>query len=104
MGIGITQLFRLESSRSRVQISDRYINLQNEPDLHAVHRFGKPVGAVFIALGIFTVAFGAFRFFLVQYSLTKNHYPATRLSVGLLAAAILMLLVVVFGMILKTAS
>lgn len=104
MGIGITQLFRLEAYKSRVKVSDRYINIESDPDSHAVRRLGKPVGAVFIVLGIATVVFGAFRFFLVQHSLTKNHYPATRLSIAVLVLVILLLLIVVFGMIIKTAT
>lgn len=104
MGIGITQLFRLESATSRVKVSDRYINLAAETPLRPVRHYGKPVGAIFIILGICTVLFGAFRFFLVQYTLTKNQYPATRLSIGILVLVILMLLTVVLGMIIKSAT
>ena len=41
------------------------------------------------------------RYFQVQYFLTKDYYPATRLSIFVLISIILAIVVVTFGLVLK---
>lgn len=42
---------------------------------------GKPVGGLFIMLGVTMLALGTSRYFRVQYYLTKNEFPPARFSV-----------------------
>lgn len=106
LGIGITQLFRLEKPNSKIQTSSTVIPLSRTPhngeNSQIITRFGKPLGSVFIVLGMLTLLFGMKRYFQVQYFLTKDYYPATRLSIFVLISIILAIVVVTFGLVLKT--
>lgn len=84
LGIGVTQLFRLNSKSGS-----------------GVHEYGKPLGAIFIILGIATLLLGFSRFFHVQALLTKNHFPATRLSILSLIVAVVALIIATFGLVIK---
>ena len=106
LGIGITQLFRLEKPNSKIHTSSTVIPLSRAPhngeNSQIITRFGKPLGSIFIILGILTLVFGMKRYFQVQYFLTKDFYPATRLSIFVLISIILAIVVVTFGLVLKT--
>jgi len=93
IGIGVTQLFRLQ---------DKDANSKSNNDSHALKRFGKPLGSVFVILGIITLVFGSVRFFKVQRMLTRNYYPATRLALVLLIATVLIIILITLVVVLKT--
>jgi uncharacterized membrane protein YidH (DUF202 family) len=101
IGIGITQLARLEakstSGSSSIMVQDITINLKKRHS--ALTTFGKPLGLIFLLLGILTLVFGFLRFFKVQAMLTRNYYPASRLSVAFLIAILFAVIVVTFGII-----
>lgn len=88
LGIGITQLFRLNKDSSPKALLD-------------VTNYGKPLGSSFIVLGIVTLLFGFSRFFQVQSLLTKNYFPATRLFMFFLIGALVSLILVSFGLVLR---
>ncbi|RCK59334.1 hypothetical protein Cantr_07778 [Candida viswanathii] len=101
LGIGITQLFRLEKPHSKILTSSSVLPLR-DTNSDIILRAGKPLGAVFIILGIITLIFGMNRYFQVQFFLQKDYYPATRLSIFLLIAVILIIVVTTFIIVLKT--
>lgn len=100
IGIGITQLFRLEDKQSTVQLNNWTIQLDNSSEVIA--KFGKPLGCIFIILGIITLLFGVTRFFNVQQMLVKNYYPAARLTVVVLISLLLVVTVCTFTMIVSS--
>lgn len=101
LGIGITQLFRLEKPNSKIKTTNSLISLENSNN-DIILKAGKPLGSIFIILGIITLIFGMNRYFQVQFFLTKDYYPATRLSIFLLITVILTIVITTFAIILKT--
>lgn len=63
-------------------------------------RFARPLGAVMIALGMFTLGVGALRYFLVQDALIRGVYPVARISASVLSFVLLAIILVVFVIIL----
>ncbi|CAN3357680.1 hypothetical protein DICA3_C13366 [Diutina catenulata] len=102
IGIGVTQLFRLESKATEVQVNYGIVKLDHKDDKSQVIRaYGKPLGSVFIILGILTLIFGMHRFFHVQQSLTGGFYPASRLGIMTLILAVAVVVLVTFVMVVK---
>lgn len=101
LGIGITQLFRLEKPHSKILTSSSSLPLKDSNN-DIILKAGKPLGSIFIILGIITLIFGMNRYFQVQYFLTKDYYPATRFSIFTLISVILFIVVTTFAIILKT--
>ncbi|EER35980.1 predicted protein [Candida tropicalis MYA-3404] len=101
LGIGITQLFRLEKPNSKIKTTNSLISLENSNN-DIILKAGKPLGSIFIILGIITLIFGMNRYFQVQFFLTKDYYPATRLSIFLLITVILTIVITTFAIVLKT--
>ncbi|KAI5969652.1 hypothetical protein CANMA_001315 [Candida margitis] len=102
IGIGVTQLFRLEKPGTRVHTSDRIIELASDHKSDDLKRYGKPLGSIFIILGILTLIMGFRRYFHVQRLLTESYYPAARLGIGVLLFLILSVILVTLAMILQT--
>lgn len=100
IGVGVTQLFRIEDKSANAILDGSHILFNTKADF-SIHKFGKPLGGTFIALGISTLLFGLFRFFQVQSMLTKNYYPASRLSIFLLICIILAIILITLVMTLK---
>lgn len=92
IGIGITQLFRLndpvDESPSPLLL---YVFESKNP---SIHKYGKPLGSIFVILGILTLILGANRYFTVQSMLIHNKFPATRL--GILSLIVLIALIIIF--------
>ncbi|EDK45202.1 hypothetical protein PVL30_002878 [Lodderomyces elongisporus] len=102
LGIGVTQLFRLDKNDTTVRTTNNIIMLMNSKDGDELVRYGKPLGAIFIVLGILTLLLGFYRFFLVQKFLTINYYPAARVGIAILLFLVLAVVLVTFGMVVKT--
>lgn len=104
IGVGVTQLFRLENKSTKVDINDSTIPLADDKlgKGKAIDKYGKPLGSIFIILGIITLLMGFVRFYQVQHMLTKNYYPATRLSIMTLIVLILVVVIITFVMVLKS--
>ncbi|KAK6460117.1 hypothetical protein DFJ63DRAFT_315990 [Scheffersomyces coipomensis] len=102
IGIGVTQLFRLEDKTSSVHVNDSILILSNDDKSITINKYGKPLGSTFIILGIITLLFGVSRFFQVQSMLTKNYYPASRLSILSLIIVVLGVILVTFYMVLES--
>ncbi|ORZ00710.1 hypothetical protein BCR43DRAFT_485671 [Syncephalastrum racemosum] len=75
VGVGITQLFRLDRA------------VEHDPTLRTL---GKPVGLLFIIMAMLFLVFAFVRYFHSQTTMTKGYFPATRGTV--LFTAILSLL------------
>ncbi|KAJ8652942.1 hypothetical protein O0I10_011404 [Lichtheimia ornata] len=79
VGVGITQLFRLQET--------------------AIQRIGQLLGVGFILMGALYLALGCTRFFHAQSAMTKGYFPATRgiimTTFGVTLAALTILLVIV---------
>lgn len=105
LGIGVTQLFRLEDKATKVKINNTTLALSDDAldKGKSIIKYGKPLGSLFIIIGIITLLLGFLRFFQVQYMLTKSYYPAARLSILALVVAILVVVIITFVMIVKTA-
>ncbi len=67
-----------------------------------MQRFARPLGAVMIGLGLFTLFVGIGRYFLVQDALIRGVYPVARVSTSVLSVAIFAIAVVVFVIIVVT--
>lgn len=65
-----------------------------------LERFARPLGAVMIILGLYTLVVGVIRYFMVQDALIRGVYPVARISAGLLSFMMLALVIVVFVIIL----
>lgn len=100
IGIGITQLFKLQKD-SKVQIHGRIINL-DIGDTNHFEKYGKPLGAIFISLGIVSLVFGFLRYFQVQHLLVYNYYPATRKSMFVLVSAIILIIIATLVIVVRT--
>ncbi|KAI5954623.1 hypothetical protein KGF54_002399 [Candida jiufengensis] len=94
LGIGVTQLFRLEKPNTKVHTTNSIILLANDLKGDDLKKYGKPLGAIFIIIGILTLLFGFNRYFYVQKLLTKNFYPATRLGIMVLIFLIISVILV----------
>lgn len=106
IGIGITQLFRLEDKSTDVNINNTTIELNDDSKQKgkSIIKYGKPLGSAFVSIGILTLLIGFVRFFQVQYMLTKDYYPASRLSILLLVVLILVIVLITFFMVVKTTT
>ncbi|KAL1926743.1 hypothetical protein VTP01DRAFT_5389 [Rhizomucor pusillus] len=86
VGVGITQLFRLDRA------------VEHDPDLRT---WGRPVGLMFILMAICFLMFAFIRYFHSQTAMTKGYFPASRGIVifttmsSLFALAVLLLAVIV---------
>jgi uncharacterized membrane protein YidH (DUF202 family) len=102
IGVAVTQLFRLNSSISSKEISNRSTESSSSPshlasstyDLAAVtttsidngsrlRNLGKPLGATFIGIGMLVLFVGFHRYFESQYWIIRGRFPASRGSVAL---------------------
>ncbi|TBU46270.1 hypothetical protein BD309DRAFT_954556 [Dichomitus squalens] len=63
-------------------------------------RYARPLGAVMIGLGIYTLVVGVSRYFIVQDALIRGVYPVARVSTVLLSFALLSFIIAVFVIIL----
>ncbi|KAI0823163.1 hypothetical protein BC628DRAFT_1291313, partial [Trametes gibbosa] len=79
-GVALVQLFTLSAETA---------------DTHS-QRFARPLGAVMIALGMFTLGVGVMRYFVVQDALIRGVYPVARISASVLSFTLLSLILVVF--------
>ena len=61
-----------------------------------MQRFARPLGAVMIGLGLFTLFVGVGRYFLVQDALIRGVYPVARVSTSVLSVTIFAFVIVVF--------
>jgi uncharacterized membrane protein YidH (DUF202 family) len=68
-GVGVTQLFKLVKDAKQ----DTFIA-----------RIGKPIGALFVLIGVLCVLMGMFRFFRTQHLLKEDKYPPAKLTVSIL--------------------
>lgn len=92
IGIGITQLFRLNDPVD--ETPSPLLMEVFESKTPSIHQYGKPLGTIFVILGIVTLIIGANRYFTVQAMLINNKFPATRL--GILSLIILIALIIIF--------
>ncbi|CDO74274.1 hypothetical protein BN946_scf184647.g3 [Trametes cinnabarina] len=83
-GVALVQLFTLSAATTHKD----------------TERFARPLGAVMIILGLFTLAVGIVRYFVVQDSLIRGVYPVARVTTTVLSFIMLALIIVVFVIIL----
>ncbi|RCH97611.1 hypothetical protein CU098_009154 [Rhizopus stolonifer] len=79
VGIGITQLFRLEKSMSK--------NPTREPSI--LWFDGKMTGLLFIVIGMLFLAFACIRYFHVQAALVHGYFPSSRSTVAIASCVLL---------------
>ncbi|EIW59738.1 uncharacterized protein TRAVEDRAFT_71689 [Trametes versicolor FP-101664 SS1] len=84
-GVGLVQLFSLSASTA------------HKTDLE---QFARPLGAVMIGIGLFTLGVGVVRYFLVQNALVRGVYPVARVSTTALSFFVLVMVIAVFIVIL----
>ncbi|KAI7858121.1 hypothetical protein BDC45DRAFT_434301 [Circinella umbellata] len=63
VGVGITQLFRLDRA------------VEHDPELRT---WGRPVGLMFIGISMVFLCFASIRYFHSQTTMTKGYFPASR--------------------------
>ncbi|KAI0761999.1 hypothetical protein BD413DRAFT_453716, partial [Trametes elegans] len=77
-GVALVQLFMLSA------VTNQHLE-----------RYARPLGAVMIVLGLFTLAIGVLRYFLIQDALIRGKYPVARLSTSVLSFVMLAIVIVV---------
>ncbi|KAH9892010.1 hypothetical protein C8Q73DRAFT_649598 [Cubamyces lactineus] len=82
-GVALVQLFTLSAATNK-----------------HMERFARPLGALMIIIGLFTLAVGVARYFMVQDALIRGVYPVARISTTALSFIMLSLVIVVFVIIL----
>ncbi|KAI0330814.1 hypothetical protein GY45DRAFT_1277080 [Cubamyces sp. BRFM 1775] len=82
-GVALVQLFTLSAATNK-----------------HMERFARPLGALMIIIGLFTLTVGVVRYFLVQDALIRGVYPVARISTTALSFIMLSLIIVVFIIIL----
>lgn len=65
-----------------------------------MEQFARPLGAVMIGIGLFTLGVGVVRYFLVQNALIRGVYPVARVSTTALSFFVLVMVIAVFIVIL----
>ncbi|KAI7907913.1 uncharacterized protein BX663DRAFT_492388 [Cokeromyces recurvatus] len=88
VGIGITQLFRLEKKTTQT----RHYHQQDKASI-----YGQMIGFLFIIISILFLVFAFIRYFHTQLALTKGYFPASRSTV--LIASSLLFFTMVFVLI-----
>lgn len=87
IGVGITQLFRLNIGR---QISDSANDINTtlirDDASDRIRKLGKPLGTTFLMISIVTLLLGFKRYFEGQYWIIQGKFPASRGSVILMTA------------------
>ncbi|KAI0136619.1 hypothetical protein BJ170DRAFT_20506 [Xylariales sp. AK1849] len=98
IGIGITQLFRLNTS-----LSDG----TDDSSMRTLRHLGKPLGACFLGISILVLLLGYQRYFQSQQWVMKGKFPASRgtiILVSLIAFALMVVSLVVVVVIQPTGS
>ena len=103
IGVGITQLARLERRQALIHVFNSSLDISGKGNA-SIEKYGRPLGLTFIFIGITTLILGTFRFFKVQALLTRNYYPASRLSILALVIALFIIISLTFGMIVSATS
>ncbi|RDX46561.1 hypothetical protein OH76DRAFT_1355844 [Lentinus brumalis] len=83
-GVALVQLFTLAATTTNSHVD----------------RFARPLGAVMIGLGLFTLLVGVARYFLIQEALIRGVYPVARISPTLLSLILVLVVIVVFVIVL----
>lgn len=102
IGIGITQLFRLNDPVDKTP--SPLLTEVFESKNPSIHKYGKPLGSIFVILGILTLIIGANRYFTVQAMLVNNKFPATRFGILSLIILIASIIIFTFLVILKAST
>ena len=68
-----------------------------------LHHIGKPLGATFLAVGILVLCIGFHRYFESQHYVVLGRFPASRLSISVVAGCTLALVVVCFVLVVGVA-
>ncbi|KAI0754609.1 hypothetical protein C8Q80DRAFT_1066964, partial [Daedaleopsis nitida] len=79
-GVALVQLFTLSATTMHQDLE----------------KYARPLGAVMIALGLFTLSVGVARYFLVQEALIRGVYPVARITPTILSFALVSVVIVVF--------
>lgn len=125
LGIAVTQLFKLPQlvephdekvlegrpgpSRWTLQSSLGGSILEQDPgalddftgatQLVSLHKLGKPLGALCIALGAVCLLMGAFRYYTVQFQLMRGSFKPSRIEVSLMSLFVGAFVCAAFGVI-----
>lgn len=81
-GVALVQLFTISAATNQ-----------------AILKYSRPLGAIIIVIGLFTLALGAARYFMIQFALLNGNFPVARVSPAILSFALLAIIVVVFGIV-----
>lgn len=94
MGVGFLQFYRIEA---RAATNSAAISRGTS----AVEALGQPISVMCVLLAILSLAFGIIRYYRVQQELIKNHFPAARVSMGVLVAVVAAVVVLVLALDIK---
>lgn len=93
VGVGFTQFYRIEQKTAAAAIDGTKFKI-HEDHLHVTFKqLGKPLGTLSFALAAITLLFGVYRYYQVQMMLTRDFYPATRITVIVLLIINLVILI-----------
>lgn len=99
IGVGVAQLFRLETKAAKASINGVTVHLVEDPHSPLLSRVGKALSTLSILFGIFTLVVGIVRYYHTQSMLTKDVYPTSRVGVGFVAVFLVVLVVLSFVMV-----
>lgn len=100
LGVTFVQFCHLESKSNSVVVNGKQYSLEHISNSNdkLMLTFGKPVEVICLLLGMVCVIFGGWRYFHVQALLTRNYFPATRVTVMFLMVVniTMLILLVIF--------
>lgn len=93
VGLGFTQFYRLEQRTAAAAANDIRFEIPEDRIHGTFKQLGKPLGTLSFALAAITLLFGVYRYYQVQIMLTREFYPATRITVIVLLIINLVMLI-----------
>jgi len=64
-----------------------------------IQHFARPLGGITVALAIFVLGIGGYRYFRIQKALTTGRFPPARRSMALISGLLISIVIVVFGVL-----
>lgn len=105
VGVGFTQFYRLELRTAAAAVADDISFDIPEDRIHETFKqLGKPLGTLSFVLATITLLFGVYRYYQVQMMLTREFYPATRITVIVLLIINLVILILLLILNIKVSQ
>lgn len=102
--VGFTQFYRLEVRSAAAVADDIRFDIPEDRIHETFKQLGKPLGTLSFVLAAITLLFGVYRYYQVQMMLTREFYPATRITVIVLLIINLVILILLLILNIKVSQ